>query len=144
MDLRESRVGDYLAISAWGEFDVGRGVNITPNFSWSRLERDGGTAFTALVFDTRLSWQLDPRQRLRLTLQGSHIERDLALYSDENVSKGGSDWGGQLLYSYKVNPHTAFFGGVSYGAFKDDDHPDMFGNSRGVFLKYSYAWQPGS
>ena len=31
-------------------------------------------------------------------------------------------------------------------AVRDDDelNPDMFGNSRGVFLKYSYGWQPGS
>ena len=56
--------------------------------------------------------------------------------------EGGRDWGGELLYSYKVNPRTAFYGGVSYGAFRDDGNPDMFGNSRGVFLKYSYGWQP--
>lgn len=144
LDLRESREGRYLALDFWGEVDVGRGVNITPNASWSRLNRDGGTAFTALVFDTRLSWQLDPRQRLRLTVQGSHVERDLDLYSSAAVTSGGRDWGGQLLYSYKVNPRTAFFGGVSYGAFRDDDHPALFGNSRGVFLKYSYGWQPGA
>ncbi|MFA6986898.1 MAG: DUF5916 domain-containing protein [Arenimonas sp.] len=144
VDLRESREGRYLALDVWGEIDVGRGVNIVPNISWSRLRRDGGTAYTALVFDTRLSWQLDPRQRLRLTMQGSHIERDLDLYSSTDVTKGGREWGGQLLYSYKVNPHTAFYGGVSYGAIRDDHNPDMFGNSRGVFLKYSYGWQPGT
>ena len=143
VDLRESREGRYLAINAFGQLDLGEGVEVIPSLNWSRLKRDGGTAYTALVFDTRLSWQLDPRQRLRLTLQGSHIERDLALYSAP-VNKGGRDWGGQALYSYKVNPHTAFYGGLSYGAFRDDDHPDMFGNSRGVFLKYSYGWQPGS
>ena len=144
VDLRASRVGRLVSLDLWGEFDIGRGINITPNFSWSRLKRDGGTAYAALVFDTRLSWQLNPRQRLRLTLQGSHIERDLVLYAPDAVSKGGREWGGQLLYSYKVNPRTAFYGGVSYGAVRDDDSltPDMFGNNRGVFLKYSYGWQP--
>ncbi len=145
VDLRASREGRLSSINFFGEIDLGRGINIQPNANWSRLKRDGGTAFTALVFDTRLSWQLDPRQRLRLTLQGSHIERDLALYAADSVSKGGREWGGQLLYSYKVNPRTAFYGGVSYGAVRDDDDlaPDMFGNNRGVFLKYSYGWQPG-
>ena len=142
VDLRESRVGDLLEVEAFGQFDIGRGVELTPNFSWSRLERDGGTAYTAFVFDTRLSWQFDPRQRLRLTLQGSDVDRDPALYTLP-TPEGGRDWGGELLYSYKVNPRTAFYGGVSYGAFRDDLHPDMFGNSRGVFLKYSYGWQPG-
>ena len=70
---------------------IGTSHNITPNFNWSRLKRDGGTAYSALVFDTRLSWQLDPRQRRRLTLQGSHIERDLALYEPDAVSKGGRE-----------------------------------------------------
>lgn len=143
-DLREARTGRVLAVDVWGNIDLGRGLSIVPNGSWSRLRRDGGIAYTAMVFDTRISWQLDPRQRLRLTVQGSHIERDQSLYSDP-VSKGGRDWGGQLLYSYKVNPHTAFYGGVSYGAVRDDndENPDMFGNSRGVFMKYSYGWQPG-
>ena len=95
-----------------------------------------------MVFDTRLNWQLDPRQRLRLTLQGSHVSRDQSLYEDP-ISHGGNDWGGQLLYSYKVNPRTALYGGLSYGAFRDDNHPDRFGNARGLFLKYSYGWQPG-
>ena len=146
VDLRASRLGDYLAVDAFGQLDIGRGIELMPNFNWSRLTRDGGTAYTALVFDTRLNWQLDPHQRLRVTVQGSHVERDLALYAPpyttNHVTKGGRDWGGQVLYSYKVNPRTAFYGGVSYGAFRDDAHPDMFGNARGVFLKYSYGWQP--
>jgi hypothetical protein len=33
---------------------------------------------------------------------------------------------------------------LSYGAFRDEQHPDMFGNARGLFFKYSYGWQPGS
>ena len=144
VDLRASRVGDYVSLDAFGQLDIGRGIELTPNFSWSRLQRDGGTAYVAMVFDTRLSWQLDPRQRLRLTLQGSRVSRDLTLYDPDSVTKGGSDLGGQLLYSYKVNPQTAFYGGVSYGGFRDDDHPDLFANARGVFLKYSYGWQPGS
>jgi len=145
VDLRASREGRLTSWDVWGEIDLGRGISIVPNASWSQMKRDGGTAFTALVFDTRVSWQLDPRQRLRLTLQGSHIERDLSLYAPNSVGKGGREWGGQLLYSYKVNPRTAFYGGVSYGAVRDDDDlaPDMFGNNRGVFLKYSYGWQPG-
>ena len=147
VDLRRSsdgsfHDGDYLAVNAFGQLDVGTGVELTPNVSWSRLQRDGGTAYTALVFDTRLSWQLDPRQRLRLTMQGSHVQRDLDLYFP-GTSRGGRDWGGQLLYSYKVNPRTAFYGGVSYGAVRDEQNEEMFGNARGLFLKYSYGWQPG-
>ena len=148
VDLRASRVGDYRQLNVWGQLDLGTGVEFTPDVTWSRLERDGGTAFSTMVLDARLSWQIDPRQRLRLTLQGSHIERDLALYSpyldpDDVPGRGGRDWGGQILYSYKVNPRTAFYGGISYGIVSDEPNGDLYGNSRGVFLKYSYGWQPG-
>ena len=148
VDLRASRVGDYRQLNVWGQLDLGTGVEFTPDVTWSRLERDGGTAFSTMVLDARLSWQIDPRQRLRLTLQGSHIERDVALYSpyldpDDVPGRGGRDWGGQILYSYKVNPRTAFYGGISYGIVSDEPNGDLYGNSRGVFLKYSYGWQPG-
>lgn len=48
----------------------------------------------------------------------------------------------QVVYSYKVNPRTAFYAGLSWGGFSDDRQPDFFDNSRSLFLKYSYAWQP--
>ena len=147
LDLRAARTGQYRQLNIWGQLDLGTGIEFQPDITWARLERDGGTAYSTMVLDARLSWQLDPRQRLRLTLQGSHIERELALYShvpDEyKPGKGGRDWGGQVLYSYKVNPRTAFYAGVSYGIVSDEENEDMYGNSRGVFLKYSYGWQPG-
>ena len=146
-DLRASRTGDYSQLNVWGQLDLGTGIEFMPDITWSRLERDGGTAFTTMVLDARLSWQLDPRQRLRVTLQGSHVDRDLDLYAhlpeNERPGPGGRNWGGQLLYSYKVNPRTAFYGGISYGIVSDEPNSDLYGNSRGVFLKYSYGWQPG-
>ena len=52
------------------------------------------------------------------------------------------DWAAQLVYSYKLNPRTAVYAGASYGAFMDDDHRELFGNTRSVFVKLSYGWQP--
>ncbi len=46
------------------------------------------------------------------------------------------------MYSYKINPRTALYAGTSYGAFMDDDNRDLFGNTRSVFVKLSYGWQP--
>jgi predicted porin len=105
------------------------------------MRRHGGTAFEATVLNAGGSWQFDPRQRLRLTLQGSEVLRDPALYADV-VNETARDWATQLVYSYKVNPRTAVYAGASYGAFMDDDNPDLFGNTRSVFLKITYGWQP--
>ena len=87
------------------------------------------------------SWQFDPRQRLRLTLQGSEVKRNQALYAD-TINETARDWAAQLVYSYKINPRTALYAGASYGAFMDDDNQDLFGSTRSVFLKLSYGWQP--
>ena len=74
----------------------------------------------------RDSWQFDPRQRIRLTLQGSEVLRDQSLYGT-HVNEAARDWAAQAVYSYKVNPRTAVYAGASYGAFMDDDNQDLFG-----------------
>ena len=102
---------------------------------------DGGTAFDASLVDARASWQLDPRQRLRLSVQGSEVERDQNLYT-RPVNQRARDVAAQLLYSYKLNPRSAVYAGYSHGAFADDRIDALFDSNRSVFLKLSYAWQP--
>ena len=116
-------------------------MNVEWEASRQRLHRDGGVAFDASVADLRLGWQFTPQQRLRLTLQGSQVLRDQSLYAT-TINETARDWAGQVVYSYKVNPHTAVYAGASYGAFMDDDNLELFGNTRSVFVKLSYGWQP--
>ena len=106
-----------------------------------QLDRDGGTAFRVSLVHVRLGWQIDPRQRIRLALQSSDVVRDPSLYA-QGVDRHGRDAAAQLIYSYKVNPRTAFYAGASFGGFMDDANPDLFNDSRSLFLKFSYAWQP--
>jgi hypothetical protein len=121
--------------------DVGRGVNIQLNHARQRLRRDGGTAFDARVLDTRVSWQIDPRQRIRLSAQASEVERDPALYQ-QAVQARTRSLATQLLYSYKLNPRSALYAGWSQGGFSDDVQTGLFQDNRSLFLKLSYAWQP--
>ncbi len=141
LDLRASRTGRRAMIGQWGNVNIGRGATLQWDVSRQRLARDGGTAFEASIADLRMGWQLDPRQRLRLTLQGSEVTRDAALYAGP-VNQVARNVGAQVVYSYKVNTRTALYAGTSYGAFMDDDNRDLFGNTRSVFLKFSYGWQP--
>jgi len=69
------------------------------------------------------------------------VQRDQALYANA-VNATARDWAAQVVYSYKLNPRTALYAGASYGAFMDDDHRELFGNTRSVFVKLSYGWQP--
>lgn len=141
LDLAADRTGRRAMVELFGNLNVGRGVALDWDLVRQRMRRDGGTAFTATVLNAGGSWQFDPRQRLRITVQGSEVTRNQALYA-EAVNQTARDWAAQLVYSYKVNPRTALYAGASYGAFMDDDHRELFGNTRSVFVKLSYGWQP--
>ncbi len=141
LDLAADRTGRRTMLELFGNLNVGRGIALDMDLVHQRMRRDGGTAFTASVLNAGGSWQFDPRQRLRITVQGSKVDRDPALYLDA-VNENARDWAAQLVYSYKVNPRTALYAGASYGAFMDDDHRELFGNTRSVFVKLSYGWQP--
>ncbi len=143
IDLTATRIGRRSRAGIWGEASIGRGVGISAEVSRQQLQRDGGTAFSASLADLRLGWQIDPRQRVRLALQGSDVKRAPALYLEPVVAHARSA-ATQLIYSYKVNPRTAFYAGTSFGGFMDDEHPQLFNNSRSLFMKFSYAWQPQS
>ncbi len=141
LDLAASRIGTMDQIEPWLSLDAGRGININLSYTAQRLRRDGGTAFEVGVLDTRFSWQLDPRQRLRLSLQGSEVERDPARYA-RPIQRRSRDLAAQLLYSYKLNPRSALYAGYSHGGYADDLQRTLTDNSRSVFVKLSYAWQP--
>ncbi|MGY4517348.1 carbohydrate binding family 9 domain-containing protein [Lysobacter sp. HA18] len=141
LDLAASRRGEGRYVDVYGNFAFGRGLSINTDVFQQSLRRDGGTAFEATVFDLRFGWQFDPRQRLRIAVQGSNVDKDPTLYVDP-VERRSRDVGAQLIYSYKVNPRTAIYGGGTIGGFMDDENRDMFASTRGVFVKLSYGWQP--
>lgn len=125
--------------------------NISLNFSYidEALKRDGGTVYHAKLLDSRLSWQFNLRQRLRLAIQYGTTELDMTL--DQNYSPGDattasySDIGTQLVYSYKINPRSVFYAGYSdnyFGSNEDNIKTDTFQTGRSLFLKFGYAWQP--
>ena len=141
IDLQAARRGQGRFGEVWGNIAFGLGYSVEFDLFRQDLLRDGGTAFAATVFDTRFGWQIDPRQRLRIALQGSRVDMDPTLYADP-VNRHGRDVAAQLIYSYKVNPRTAVYAGGTIGGFLDDEHQTLFTASRGVFVKLSYGWAP--
>ncbi|HEY4561186.1 MAG TPA: hypothetical protein VIG54_10650, partial [Lysobacter sp.] len=141
IDLAASRRGQGRYFDIWGNFAFGRGLSANLDLFQQSLRRDGGTAFEATVLDARMAWQLDPRQRLRVAVQASNVDKDQALY-DEPVNRHSRDVGAQLVYSYRVNPRTAVYAGGTVGGFLDDENRELFASTRGVFVKLTYGWQP--
>jgi len=123
--------------------NIGKGVNLKLNHVYQKLSRDGGDVFIANLTDSRLSWQFNQRQRLRLSLQYGNTIRDKFVYNIPGSAMSEErDLSAQLLYSYKINPRTALYAGYSEGQYSDDDFPDLFATNRALFMKLSYAWQP--
>ena len=141
IDLAAEKTGRRTMVEFWGNANIGRGINTDWEITRQEMRRDGGTSFETLLVNAGGSWQFTPHQRVRLTVQGSKVKRNPLLYTIP-VNARARDWAAQLVYSYKLNPRTALYAGGSYGAFMNDDHPDMFGSARSVFLKLSYGWQP--
>lgn len=141
IDLAAVTTGRLSMLELYGNTSIGRGLALDWDITRQRMTRNGGTAFTATVLNAGGSWQFDPHQRLRLTLQGSTVTREQALYPHP-VNQRARNWAGQLVYSYKLNPRTAAYVGGAWGAFMDDAHPQLFNNTRSIFVKLSYGWQP--
>ena len=96
LDLAADRTGRRTMVELFGNLNVGRGIALDWDLVHQRMRRDGGTAFTASVLNAGGSWQFDPRQRLRLTVQGSKVDRDQALLSGrgqpETPATGPRSW----------------------------------------------------
>ena len=143
IDYRNAKLADITQIDPSITLNIGKGINFRLNHTYQKLSRDGGDVFVANLSDARLSWQFNHRQRLRLSLQYGNTIRDRFLYNFPlNYNDEVRDLSAQLLYSYKINPRTAFYAGYSEGQFSNDDYPELFATGRALFMKLSYAWQP--
>jgi len=140
IDFRNDALGRIRSIEAGvtGTF-VERG-SLQLTYIDEALRRDGGTVYHARLLDTRLSWQFNLRQRLRLAVQTGRTDFDLLLNPGMGDSEL-SDIGTQLVYSYKIDPRTVFYAGYS-DSYIGSDSVDSFQNGRSLFLKLGYAWQP--
>lgn len=143
IDFRNAELANITEFQPWINLNIGKGVNFRLDHIYQKLSRDGGDVFIANLSDIRLGWQINTRQRLRLALQYGNTIRDTFLYDFplDTISEE-RDLSAQLLYSYKINPRTAFFAGYSEGQYADDDYPELFATGRALFMKLSYAWQP--
>jgi hypothetical protein len=141
IDLAASRIGRATISELWGTAAIGQGWMFNFSVYNQTLRRDGGKAFSASSYDGTLSWQIDPKQRVRLSMQGNQVDREPALYPFP-IQRHSRNLAAQLIYSYKVNPRTALFIGGATGGYVSDKQSTLFQDSRGVFMKFSYAWAP--
>jgi len=142
VDYTNDRLGKSTRIQPHVTWNITKKLLLRLNAVSSKLNTpDGDMIFEARVVDARLTWQFSLRSFVRLTLQNTDVERNLAEYVEEEDAHT-QDLGRQLLYSYKLNPQTVFFLGYSDQYVDDDSLSDLTISDRTWFMKIGYAWTP--
>ncbi|MFK7956582.1 MAG: DUF5916 domain-containing protein [Lysobacterales bacterium] len=141
IDFANTQLGELTQINPELDLNLGKHLSISLDHTYQQLKRDEGEIFTANQTDLRFSYQFNLRQRLRLTVQYTDVERNQALYQDE-VDVRSKRLGTQLIYSYKVNPRTVLFAGYSDNGLDNDEVDSIVTTSRTLFVKLGYAWEP--
>lgn len=141
VDLANNRLGDQSYFEHEVELNLGKHFRFEIEQTRSRLDANNQALFDAQIYDMRGTYQFDPRQFVRLVVSYSDVDRNQSNYIDD-VDANSRNIGLQFLYSYKVNPLTKFFVGLSHGATDNDDLVKLTANNQSVFMKFSYAWLP--
>jgi hypothetical protein len=140
IDFSNTKLADREGAYFDGSFNIGKHFNVNLNHSYRKLSRDAGNVFVANQTDMRFSYQFNIRQRLKLSIINTNINRDVSLYEDDDIDSHSRFLNTQLIYSYKVNPKTLLFLGYSDAGIEDQDI-DLTKTNRAFFAKFSYAFK---
>ena len=138
IDVRNVRYGKQFQIQPSFEMKFGTHINWRFSYLRSHFDVDGGRLFTAQLTQTRFVYQFNVRTFLRAIVQYQDIEYDPALYTFP-VNDQEEDLLTQLLFSYKINPQTVLFTGVTDNGFGTQDF-GITTADRTYFLKIGYAF----
>ena len=141
VDFANTRLGDSRRYTPSVNYQWGRHLQLDLSHTHQTFDVKGGRLFTADLTELRSTWQFNVRSFLRFIVQHSHTERDKSLYV-RPVQARSKQLTTQLLYSYKLSAQTLFFLGYSDAGFQNDSLNSIETNSRTLFAKFSYAWQP--
>ena len=142
VDFRNVQPGDLSSFEGQLRWNMGKHMLFRLGYEISRLDTlEGEKIFDARLTDLRTTWQFSIRSFIRLTAQYEDISRNPDVYIDP-VDREERALSAQLLYSWKLNPQTVFFAGISQAGFEDDSLPSLETFERTAFIKASYAWFP--
>ncbi|TDR22360.1 carbohydrate binding family 9 domain-containing protein [Marinicella litoralis] len=142
VDYANSRLADSNRIDFHFGGNWGSHFSYRVSYAHNNLAIDEGNIFTANQTDLRLSYQFNLRQRLRLAIIQTDINRDLSLYNNpDDYNKNSEFVATQLIYSYKVNPRTLLFVGYSDAGREYDNLESFVKTDKNVFVKFSYAFK---
>ena len=138
IDYANSQLGKRLQLNPSTELSLGLHLKMELSHTWEVLDVDDGRLYTANSSYLKLTYQFTERMFLRAILQNVDYNRNKALYVDD-VNPESQNIFSQVLFSYKINPHTVFFLGYSDNYYGDQDM-DLIQTDRTLFTKLGYAF----
>ncbi len=142
VDLSNSRLADLQRFSVYANANIGKHFSVRVNHRYRNLSLPQGNIFTANQTDLRLSYQFNIKQRLRLAVIQTDVNRDISLYNEpDDFNSNSENLSTQLVYSYKVNPRTLMFVGYSDAGTQSDDIESFVTTDKNLFVKFSYAFK---
>jgi hypothetical protein len=138
IDYDNTRQGKGLQMGVWTNFNIGRRLSVYLDHYYNRLNVNNTRLYTANREYIKLTYNFNERVFVRTIFQYAIYEKDPALYYDV-VEPRKQEFLTQILFSYKVNPNTAFYIGYSDYYYGDYD-TDIIQTDRSLFAKIGYAW----
>ena len=147
IDYRNNRLGDFNEIFIDLAYQPTDHLRIALEHTYSELDAKpvsnniDDNVFIANLTNLKFSYQFDVKSYLKLTVTYSDIDKNI----DNNpydlfLSSTNKDVSTQLIYSYKLNPQTAFFVGYSDISYHDYNLTQLTRAEKTFFSKISYAW----
>jgi hypothetical protein len=140
IDYANNQPGEILEANPNLELKLGKRVNAWIDHNMRRIDVDGGQLFQADLTQLRLVYHFSVRTLIRGIFQYYNIERDPSLYTGSWLPASEErTLYSEFLFSYKLNPQTVVFVGVSENRL---GLPGMSltETDRTYFVKLGYAW----
>jgi len=140
VDYANNQPGDLQEANPTLELKLGKRVNTWIDHNMRRIDVAGGRLFRADLTQLRLIYHFSVRTLIRGTFQYYNIDRDPSLYTGPvpPTPKERTLYS-EFLFSYKLNPQTVVFVGVSENRLGLPGM-ELTEIDRTYFIKLGYAW----
>lgn len=142
IDYENNRLGNYYEIKGNFTWNITHHIELDVYHTISELDADGSRVYLANLTDFRFTYQFDVHSYIKLTMVYSDINQNPNNNPNSFFTENEKILDTQLIYTYKLNPQTAFYLGYSDSSYQDDYLSNLEREKRTFFAKVSYAWQP--
>lgn len=142
IDYKNNRLANLIEWNYYTSWFVNKHLELEFDIIDKKLSDDNGAIFHAQLLDTRISYHFNINSTLKFSIIYYDIEHNQANNPLVDVMAKEKELSTQLIYTYQLNPQTAFYLGYSDSRFQDDNLFKFEQERKTFFSKITYAWLP--